>query len=258
MKKLDNKNKLQYETKKCMKKRIKNSKIITNVKEIDDEGLIHLKSGEVATLIEVKAIDLSLTSNQEKTLFFTMLKVLYQIPNLNMKCYKLDEKLNLNANKVSLEKKIEHFINDENKKVLLEESRNLIDNLEEKNFTVSSKYFWVLIAKDTAHLNKQLDEIDDITLNIVPRIYIESITNKLEIYKFLSNLYFSSNTLDSLMKNKEAIVSRNDLMDYLGSSDIFVDENTLSVNIARLRKKLTAIGAKNAIETKRGIGYILI
>ena len=71
MKKLDNKSKLQYETKKCMKKRIKNSKIITNVKEIDDEGLIHLKSGEVATLIEVKAIDLSLTSNQEKTLFFS-------------------------------------------------------------------------------------------------------------------------------------------------------------------------------------------
>ena len=64
MKKLDNNNKLQYETKKCMKKRIKNSKIITNVKEIDDEGLIHLKSGEVATLIEVKAIDLSLTGNQ--------------------------------------------------------------------------------------------------------------------------------------------------------------------------------------------------
>ena len=64
--------------------------------------------------------------------------------------------------------------------------------------------------------------------------------------------------LSCLMKNKESIVSRNDLMDYLWSSDIFVDENTLSVNIARLRKKLTAIGAKNAIETKRGIGYILI
>ena len=64
--------------------------------------------------------------------------------------------------------------------------------------------------------------------------------------------------LSCLMKNKESIVSRNDLMDYLWSSDIFVDENTLSVNITRLRKKLTAIGAKNAIETKRGIGYILI
>ena len=158
-----------------------------------------MKSGEVATLIEVKAIDLSLTSNQEKNLFFSMLKALYQIQNLNMKCYKLDEKLNLNANKVNLDKKIEHFENDENKKVLLEESRKLIDDLEEKNFTVSSKYYWVLIAKDTAVLNKQIDELEDITLNITPRIYIESIINKLEIYKFLSNLYLTSNSLDELV-----------------------------------------------------------
>ena len=47
-------------------------------------------------------------------------------------------------------------------------------------------------------------------------------------------------------------------MDYLWSSDLFVDENTLSVNITRIRKKLDAIGFKNAIETKWGMGYILI
>ncbi len=130
IKKLDNKNNRKYSSRGCMRKRIKNSKVISNVKEIGEDGLIYLKSGEVATLIEVKAIDLSLTSNQEKNLFFSMLKVLYQIQNLNMKCYKLDEKLNLNANKVNLDKKIEHFENDENKKVLLEESRKLIDDLE--------------------------------------------------------------------------------------------------------------------------------
>ena len=116
IKKLDNKNNRKYSSRSSMKKRIKNSKVITNVKEIGEDGLIYLKSGEVATLIEVKAIDLSLTSNQEKNLFFSMLKALYQIPNLNMKCYKLDEKLNLNANKVNFDKKIEHFIEDENKK----------------------------------------------------------------------------------------------------------------------------------------------
>ena len=198
-KKIDSKVNRKYSTASQMKKRIKNSKSITNIKEIGEDGLIYLKSGEVATLIEVKAIDLSLTSNHEKTLFFSMLKALYQIPNLNMKCYKLNEKLNLNANKVSLDKKIEKFQNDEGKKLLLEESRNLIDDLEAKNFTVSSIYYWVVIAKDTAMLNKQLDEIEDITLNIVPRIYIESITNKLEIYKFLSNLYLTSNTLDELV-----------------------------------------------------------
>lgn len=64
--------------------------------------------------------------------------------------------------------------------------------------------------------------------------------------------------LSCLMKNKGVIVSRDELMDYLWSSDVFVDENTLLVNVTRLRKKLDSIGFKEAIETKRGIGYILI
>lgn len=64
--------------------------------------------------------------------------------------------------------------------------------------------------------------------------------------------------LACLMKNKESIVSREDLMDYLWNSDLFIDDNTLSVNITRLRKKLDDLGFKNAIETKRGIGYILL
>jgi conjugal transfer ATP-binding protein TraC len=161
--------------------------------------LINLKSNEVACLLEIKAIDLSLTSNQEKQIFFNMLKVLYQIPNLNMKCYKLDEKLNLNANKDNLDKKIEKYNEDISKKELLQEERNLIDDLESKKFTVSSKYFWILIAKDTNILNKQIGELEEITSNIIPKIDVESITNKLEVYKFLSNLYITSNSLDELV-----------------------------------------------------------
>ena len=46
-------------------------------------------------------------------------------------------------------------------------------------------------------------------------------------------------------------------MKKLWESDSFVDENTLTVNVNRLRKKLDAIGAKNMIATKHGIGYIL-
>ncbi len=61
-----------------------------------------------------------------------------------------------------------------------------------------------------------------------------------------------------LMKNKECIVSREDLMDYLWNSDLYIDDNTLSVNVTRLRKKLQEIGFKDGIETKRGIGYILL
>ena len=197
--KVDNKIKQIYSSKGKMKKRIKNSKSFTNVKEIGDDGLIYLKTGEVATLIEVKAIDLSLTSNNEKNSFFGMLKGLYQIPNLNMKCYKLNERLNLNDNKVNLDNRIEKYEQDEKRKLLLEESRNLIDDLENKNYTVSSIYYWVIIAKDINQLNKQLDELEEITFNLVPRISIEGITNKLEIYKFLSNLYMSSNSLDELV-----------------------------------------------------------
>ena len=197
--KVDNKMKQIYSSKGKMKKRIKNSKSFTNVKEIGDDGLIYLKTGEVATLIEVKAIDLSLTSNNEKNSFFGMLKGLYQIPNLNMKCYKLNERLNLNDNKVNLDNRLEKYEQDEKRKLLLEESRNLIDDLENKNYTVSSIYYWVIIAKDINQLNKQLDELEEITFNLIPKISIEGITNKLEIYKFLSNLYMSSNSLDELV-----------------------------------------------------------
>ena len=71
--------------------------------------------------------------------------------------------------------------------------------MEEKSFTVSSIYYWVVIAKDINILEKQLDEIEDIVANINPRINMEVINNKLEIYKFLSNLYLTSNSLDNLV-----------------------------------------------------------
>ncbi len=188
-----------YSIKKKMKKRIKNSKIISNVKEIGEDGLIHLKTGEVASLIEVKAIDLSLTSNQEKTNFFHCLKSLYQIRGLNLKCYKIDQNINLNKNKISLDRKIDKFKDNEIKLSLLEESKKLIEHLEQNNFTVSSVYYWVVIAKTNEELEKILDEIEEITNDTIPKIQIEIIYNKLEIYKFLSNVYLTSNTLDQLV-----------------------------------------------------------
>lgn len=63
--------------------------------------------------------------------------------------------------------------------------------------------------------------------------------------------------LTVLMKNAGNIVSRDDLMDELWQSDEFVDDNTLTVNVNRLRKKLEEIGAENYIKTKRGQGYII-
>ena len=63
--------------------------------------------------------------------------------------------------------------------------------------------------------------------------------------------------LSCLIKNKGKIVSRDDLMDFMWNSDVFVDDNNLSVNVTRLRKKLEGVGMKENIETRRGLGYIL-
>lgn len=63
--------------------------------------------------------------------------------------------------------------------------------------------------------------------------------------------------LKYLIENREKIVSREDIMDVLWESDCFIDDNTLSVNITRLRNKLEELGLKDIIETKRGQGYIL-
>ncbi|MGG7178874.1 response regulator transcription factor [Clostridium paraputrificum] len=63
--------------------------------------------------------------------------------------------------------------------------------------------------------------------------------------------------LNYLMMNKGNIVPRDDLMEYLWSSEFYADDNTLSVNMTRLRKKLEEVGMDNPIETRRGLGYIM-
>lgn len=63
--------------------------------------------------------------------------------------------------------------------------------------------------------------------------------------------------LSYLIKNKGIIVSREELMEHLWNSDVFIDDNTLSVNVTRLRKTLENIGVENVIETRRGLGYIM-
>lgn len=63
--------------------------------------------------------------------------------------------------------------------------------------------------------------------------------------------------LQVLLGNKGKVVSRETLMAKLWESDEFVDENTLSVNIARLRKKLERLGLEDFVVTKKGIGYMV-
>ncbi|SHI07017.1 DNA-binding response regulator, OmpR family, contains REC and winged-helix (wHTH) domain [Clostridium collagenovorans DSM 3089] len=63
--------------------------------------------------------------------------------------------------------------------------------------------------------------------------------------------------LHYLIKNKGKILSRFDIMEYLWDSSLFINDNTLTVNITRIRNKLEEIGVKDFIKTKRGQGYII-
>ncbi len=60
-----------------------------------------------------------------------------------------------------------------------------------------------------------------------------------------------------LMESKDKIVSRNSLMTSLWESESFIDDNTLTVNIARLRKKLEEAGIEDFIKTKKNLGYLV-
>ncbi|MEG1475534.1 MAG: response regulator transcription factor [Longicatena sp.] len=60
-----------------------------------------------------------------------------------------------------------------------------------------------------------------------------------------------------LFENKNRIVSRNELMQHMWDCDLFVDDNTLTVNINRLRKKLEYLRLDDLIQTKRGMGYLI-
>jgi len=189
----------KYISKKNILKRIKNSQEFSNVKKIRDDGIIELKTGEYACLLEIEAIDLSLTSKQEKTNFFFNFKEFFKIKNLNLKCIKLDKKINLNPNKENYKKLINSLKDDKYRINLLNNNYELIEFLEDEQLTLSSSYYFVLIAKDIDTLNKQLTEIEVISQSVIPKMYFELISNKLEIYTFLVNYYFSETNIDQLM-----------------------------------------------------------
>ena len=98
--------------------------------------------------------------------------------------------------------------------------------------------------------NMDIVEHNGLTLNILSST-IEHNEKSIELTKNeLKILYY-------LLLNKGKIVSREEIMNYLWESENFIDDNTLTVNMTRLRGKLEELGIKDSIETKRGQGYIL-
>ena len=90
----------------------------------------------------------------------------------------------------------------------------------------------------------------EFVLNTAGRI-IEKEDNKVELTK---NEY---KILEYLVLHRQQVISRDEIMDYLWESEEFVDDNTLNVNIKRLRTKLEELGLIDQIETRRGQGYLL-
>lgn len=60
-----------------------------------------------------------------------------------------------------------------------------------------------------------------------------------------------------LLENEGRIVTRDEIIARLWEKDAFIDENTLTVNVARLRRKLASVGMEHAVVTKKGIGYMV-
>ena len=127
---------------------------------------------------------------------------------------------------------------------------NIIDDMASEDIDLTAAYTQ-LGSMDTA-ISVNQDKIDcgEFVLNISKSI-IEKDDKSIELTKNELKI------LHYLVLNKEKIVSRNEIMDYLWESENFIDDNTLTVNIKRLRNKLEELGLNDVIETKRGQGYIL-
>ncbi|MCI9434910.1 MAG: DUF87 domain-containing protein [Bacilli bacterium] len=185
--------------KKELKKRLKNAKIFNNVDSILDNGIIKLKSNEFAKIMSVEAIDLSLSSNNQKISFFSQLKFLFQIKNLDLRIYKLDDKLDFNSNKEYYNKLIDKYKADELKSYFLKERYSRYINLEYEKLTTTSRYYFCIISKSEKLLQHQVEEVEMQCYNLIPRLNIKQINNKLEIYQFLINFYFSESNLEQII-----------------------------------------------------------
>ena len=147
--------------------------------------------------------------------------------------------------------------------IMITSRDNEIDELMSLNYGadqyVTKPYnIQILLAKingllkrnQNAGRNPEKIDCHGFVLNIAERS-IEKDNQKMDLTK---NEY---NILYYLSTHKNEVVSRDEIMDYLWESEEFIDDNTLNVNIKRLRTKLEELGLHDRIETKRGQGYIL-
>ena len=132
-------------------------------------------------------------------------------------------------------------------------------NMGADDFIVKPFDLTVLMAKVQAMLRRTYDFAGQTNFlehkGVVLNTNDTTLTYQNEKLELTKNDY---KILQILMERKEKVVSREDIMTRLWESDSYVDDNTLTVNVTRLRKKLEGIGVKDFIVTKKGIGYIVV
>lgn len=110
------------------------------------------------------------------------------------------------------------------------------------------------------HIEALLKRLEQ-TSNLMPYLDINLNISQSALEKGDIKISLSKNEFQIfhyLLKHKGTIVTREDIMKYLWDTETFIDDNTLTVNMNRLRKKLMEIGLEDVIETKRGMGYLLV
>ncbi|MDQ0113363.1 response regulator transcription factor [Paenibacillus harenae] len=116
----------------------------------------------------------------------------------------------------------------------------------------------VLVAKVSALLRRNYTYQDD-SLQIAHRQLVFHLSNSSVQYG-AQTAELSRNEfiiLQTLMRNIGKIISRDDLMQVLWNDEQFIDDNTLTVNVNRLRRKIAALGVDEFIATRKGMGYII-
>ena len=115
----------------------------------------------------------------------------------------------------------------------------------------------VLLARINGLLRRSnnADAIDEVNYKGVTINFSRNcVSNNLKTIDLTKN---ETLILRCLYENKQKVVSRNNIIEEIWQSDNFIDDNTLTVNINRLRKKLAEIDVDNFIETKHGQGYMI-
>ncbi|HLS67426.1 MAG TPA: response regulator transcription factor [Pseudogracilibacillus sp.] len=119
----------------------------------------------------------------------------------------------------------------------------------------------IVLAKVRSHLRRAYGEYAAIvTERVVEQAGLKLYVERLELHYGSNEVALTKNEatiMELLLERYPRITGRTDLLEKLWDDETFVDENTLNVNIARVRKKLVELGVADGIETVRGVGYRL-